>query len=103
MDKNISCLLFTVVNDLERTRDVINGYSYVRTIRNILIGKSDAAIAPNFSGKKYYGLISDLTLEETETMMDNMVKSKMLSCIYTSHGKLYCTPDYHDDICRRKL
>lgn len=94
MDKKLSRLLIEIVKDLEDTREIIHGYSYVRTIRNILIEK-DAAIAPNFKDKYYYGLIGNLTLEETEFMLDSMIKSNRLSCIHTNHGKLYCTKDYY--------
>ena len=41
-------LIIRMVKDLEDTRDMYYGYSYVRTIRNILVGKEGALIAPLF-------------------------------------------------------
>ncbi len=84
-------LLIRLVKDLEDTRSEYKGYSYVRTIRNILIGKEDAAIAPFFKGKPYYGQFETLTLERVEQMMDSLVSSYQLDVIRTEHGKLYCT------------
>lgn len=46
--QRVNELLIAMVKDLEDTREIYHGYSYVRTMRNILIGKEDAAIAPNF-------------------------------------------------------
>lgn len=101
MDKRICNLLLNIVKDLEHTRYKISGYSYVRTIRNILVGKEEAYIAPHFKDKPYYGLLDRLTLEETEQMMDEMVRNRELSVIHTEHGKLYCTNEYHEDVCKR--
>ncbi|WP_051200008.1 tetratricopeptide repeat protein [Butyrivibrio sp. FCS006] len=86
-----SDLLIRLVKDLEDTRSEYKGYSYVRTIRNILIGKEDAAIAPFFKGKPYYGQFEALTLERVEEMMDALVSSYQLDVIHTEHGKLYCS------------
>lgn len=95
MDKRIVELLVAVVRDLEDTRYQINGYSYVRTIRNILVGNPDAIIAPNFKQKPYYGIVDHLTLEETEKLLDNVANTNRLICDYREHGKLYCTPEYY--------
>ncbi len=93
--------LISMVKDLEDTRAKYNGYSYVRTMRNILIGKNDAAIAPFFVEKKYYGLFSDLMMEECEKIMDTLVSRNKIEYVITDHGKLYCTKDYHDYLCRK--
>ena len=50
-----SDVLIKMVKDLEDTREIYHGYSYVRTMRNILTGKRSATIAPWFQGKEYYG------------------------------------------------
>ena len=44
--QRVNELLIGMVKDLEDTREMYQGYSYVRTMRNILIGKEDAVIAP---------------------------------------------------------
>ncbi len=72
-DEKVNGLLIRLVKDLEDTRSEYRGFSYVRTIRNILIGKEDAAIAPFFEGKPYYGIFETLTLEQVEQMMDSLV------------------------------
>lgn len=94
-------LFVKMVRDLEDTREDHRGYSYVRTMRNILIGKKDAEIAPLFEGKPYYGIFSDLSLEAMEQIMDAFVQLGQLEVEYTNHGKLYCTPEYYSRICRR--
>lgn len=94
-------LLIAMVRDLEDTREHYHGYSYVRTMRNILIGKEDAAIAPVFKNKDYFGCFQELTLEELERMMDKLVKNNKLDVIHTSHGKLYCTHEYHEHLCKK--
>lgn len=94
-------LLIAMVRDLEDTREHYHGYSYVRTMRNILIGKEDAVIAPVFKNKEYFGCIQELTLEELERIMDKMVKNERLDVIHTSHGKLYCTHGYHKHLCKK--
>lgn len=101
MDKRVADLLVRLIKDMEDTREMIFGYSYVRTIRNILIGKADAIIAPNFKDKDYYGIISNLSLEETEVILDSMVKANILACVHTKHGKLYCTQDYFIKMCKK--
>ena len=45
-------MIIKMIKDLEDTRDKYNGYAYVRTMRNILVGKKDAAIAPYFKNSK---------------------------------------------------
>ena len=92
----IAMLLVQIVKDLEDTRHKYGGYAYVRTIRNILIGKKDATIAPNFINKHYYGIINELTLEETEKLLDSLLRDNKLQCIFTEHGKLYCTLDFYE-------
>ncbi len=89
-------LIIKMVKDLERTREDYCGYAYVRTIRNILVGKESAAIAPLFKDKLYYGQFFSLRLDEVEYMMDTLVKKGLLKIIYTQRGKLYCTPEYYD-------
>lgn len=96
MDARVLDLLVNIVRDLEDTRIEIQGYSYVRTIRNILIGKQEAVIAPNFKGKPYYGVLKSLTLEETESLLDAAVNANKLICDYRAHGKLYCTIEYYN-------
>ena len=97
MNNVIAILLEQIVKDLEITRHKYSGYAYVRTIRNILIGKEDAVIAPHFKEQYYHGVISELTLEETEKLLDSLVKEGKLQCIYTEHGKLYCTLEFYED------
>lgn len=94
-------LLIGMVKDLEETREKYHGYSYVRTMRNILIGKEDAAIAPEFKGLPYYGQFEELTLEALEQMIDVLVETNQLEVVHTEHGKLYCTKEYHDYLCRK--
>lgn len=93
--------IFQMVRDLENTRWKYHGYSYVRTMRNILIGKSDAAIAPLFSNKEYYGIYEELTLNQLESIMDIFVETGQLECVFTEHGKLYCTKQYYDSYCAK--
>ena len=95
-------MFITMVKDLEDTRDIYGGYSYIRTMRNILVGKEDAAIARYFKGKPYYGVFPSLKLEDLETMMDSFVQANLIDVIYTQHGKLYCTPEYHEEYCKKK-
>ena len=95
-------LIIGMIKDLEDTRDIYHGYSYVRTMRNILIGKKDAAIAPFFEGKPYYGQFKDLTLELLEQIMDVLVETKQIEVVLTEHGKLYCTHEYHEYLCKKK-
>lgn len=102
MDKSISKLLIGIINDLENTQDYICGYSYCRTIRNILVGNPKAVIASNFTNKQYYGLVKHLSLKETEEMMDDLVKSNKVTYIFTGHGKMYCSFDYYKSKCMRK-
>ena len=90
-----------LVKDLEDTRDQYHGYAYVRTLRNIIVGKKDAAIAPLFQGKPYYGCVPYLTLQETEKIFDALVQINQLELILTEHGKLYCTPEYHEYLCQK--
>ena len=75
----------------EDTRGKYWGFSYVRTMRNILVGKETAVIAPFFKGKPYYGIFETLQLSSLEMMMDSLVRSGELDVIYTDRGKLYCT------------
>lgn len=95
-------LLISMVKDLENTRENFFGYSYVRTMRNILIGKEDAAIAPLFKDKEYFGCFYELKLDVLEEMMDELVKKNKLDAIYTEHGKLYCSHEYHESYCKKK-
>ena len=95
-------MLLKMIRDLEDTRDTYNGYSYVRTMRNILIGKKDAAIAPFVQNKPYYGLFPQLTLEQLEKIMDMLVNTNQIDVILTKHGKLYCTHEYHEHLCEKK-
>jgi uncharacterized protein YpbB len=100
VDKRISRLLIRIINDLENTQDYICGYSYCRTIRNILVGNPKAVIASNFTDKQYYGIIDHLSLRETEIMLDYLVKSNQVTCTFTEHGKMYCTFDYYRSKCK---
>ena len=88
-------LLVRMVRDLEKTKYRFHGYAYRRTLRNILIGKEDAAIAPYFKGKAYHGIYAYLTLEAVTLKMDALVRRHLLDVIYTDHGKLYCTPEHY--------
>lgn len=95
-------LLVSMVRDLEDTRGKYNGYSYVTTIRNILVGKETAYIAPFFVTKPYYGLYSRLSKDETRSLMDSLISEGELDYIISDKGKkLYCTHEYHDRLCRR--
>lgn len=85
--------ILQIIKDLENTREKYWGFAYVRTIRNILIGKENAAIAPNFSDKNYYGIIDHLRLDELEFIMDTMVGWHLIDIVYTNHGKLYCSEE----------
>lgn len=89
-------LIVKMVKDLERTRKFYCGYAYVRTMRNILVGKEGAVIAPYFKNEPYYGQYYRLSLEEVEMMMDQLVRTGRLRVIRTSRGKLYCTPEYYE-------
>lgn len=91
-----------MVRDLEESQERYNGYAYIRTMRNILVGKKDACIAPYFIEKQYYGLVSKLKLEELENIMDRLVVNGELDVIYTEHGKLFCTHEYHEEMCKKK-
>ena len=91
-----------MIKDLEDTRDIYHGYSYVRTMRNILVGKEDAAIAPYFKDKPYYGSFPHLKLEDLENIMDTFVKANLIDVVLTKHGKLYCTHEYHNEICKKQ-
>lgn len=93
-------LLVSMVRDLEVTRDKYNGYSYVTTIRNILVGKESACIAPFFVGKPYYGLYARLSKDETRLMMDRLISEGKLDYIISGKGKkLYCTHEYYEELC----
>jgi hypothetical protein len=102
MDKQVRKLLIGIINDLENTQDYICGYSYCRTIRNILVGNPKAVIASNFTDKQYYGIAEHLSLKETEGMLECLVKSNQVTYIFTEHGKMYCTFDYYKSRCQRK-
>jgi hypothetical protein len=95
MDMRVSKLLLEIINDLENTQDYIRGYSYCRTIRNILVGNPKAVIASNFTDKQYYGIVEHLSLKETEGMLDCLVKSIHITYMFTERGKMYCTFDYY--------
>ena len=97
----ITELLLQMVKDLEDTREIYQGYSYVRTMRNILVGKEGALIAPYFQSKPYYGLFDELKLEEAEYYFDNLAKAGLLDIIHTDNGKLYCTHEHYEDMNRR--
>ena len=90
----IKNLMISMIKDLEDTRDIYGGYAYVRTMRNILIGKEDAAIAPFFKGKQYYGIVKDLKLEDVQIIMDRLEEANEIDVVFTNHGKLYCTHAY---------
>ena len=96
-------LFVQMVKDLENTRFKYHGYSYVRTMRNILIANQNAVIAVHFQDKPYYGIFSWLSLGEVEAMMDRVVSTGQLEIVWTDHGKLYCTPDYHNYLCRKTV
>jgi hypothetical protein len=69
-------------------------------MRNILVGKPDAAIAPYFKDKIYHGIIDKLPKEDLEIKMESLVKKGFLDYIISDNGKkLYCTHDYHDMLC----
>ncbi len=88
-------MLVMMVKDLEDTREKYKGYSYPRTMRNILIGKRDAIIAPWFRRRPYYGRIQKLSLDEMTRIMDLLVRYGQLNYIISdSNKKLYCTNDY---------
>lgn len=101
MDMRISKLLQEIISDLENTQEYVSGYSYCRTIRNILTGNPKAVIASNFTNKQYYGIVEHLSLKETEEMLDYLVKSNRITYIFTERGKMYCTFDYYQSKCRR--
>ena len=84
-------LFVKMVRDLERTRASYGGYAYVRTMRNILVGKTNAAIAPFFKDEPYYGQYYKLSLDQVEDMADELVAANRLKIIYTARGKLYST------------
>ncbi len=88
--------LLCIVKDLEETRDIYSGFSYARTIRNILVGKETAIIAPFFDKKEYYGYLDYISIKSVEQILDNLVAEKQLWFVYTEHGKLYCTKDYYE-------
>jgi len=94
-------LLVSIVKDLENTRDKYSGYAYIRTIRNILVGKEDAIIAPHFKECIYYGIYGGLRLDEVEDKMNRLVIKGKLNIIYTEHGKLYCTHEYYKEQKRK--
>ena len=95
-------LLVQMIKDLEDTREIYQGYSYVRTMRNILTGNKQAAIAPHFRDKPYYGQFKNLKLEVLEQMLDSLVTTNQIDVLLTEHGKLYCTHDYHEYMCKKK-
>ncbi len=94
MANNFDNELLGIVKDLENTRQIYHGYAYPRTIRNILVGKQNAVIAPFFTKKRYYGLFARLSLDAVSQAMDKLVSLNKITCIYTDRGKLYCTWDY---------
>lgn len=94
MNKVISKLLLELLQDLENTQTYIHGYGYCRTIRNILVGNKNAVIASNFKNKKYYGIFNYLSLKDTEKLLNKLVERNMITCIFTEHGKMYCTYSY---------
>ena len=101
MKNTDNSLLVSMVRDLEMTRGKYNGYSYVTTIRNILVGKESAYIAPFFVTKPYYGMFARLSKDETRRMMDKLISTGELDYIISDKGKkLYCTHEYHDHLCR---
>ena len=102
-DPLLDQLLLRMVKDLEDTRDIYYGYSYVRTIRNILVGKDGAVIAPFFKGKTYYGVCDTLELATVEKILDGLVSQNQLSVIYIRRGKLYCTNDYYASTARKSV
>ena len=88
MNNQIYKFVIEIVQDLENTREDIHGYPYVRTIRNILIGKEDAIIAPNFKNKQYYGLVNELTLQETEKILDYLVVTNQITYFPMTYMKI---------------
>jgi hypothetical protein len=95
MDMQISEFLIGIINDLEDTQEYVSGYSYCRTVRNILVGNPKSVIASNFTNKQYYGIIGSLSLKETEELLDYLVKLNQITYMFTKRGKMYCTFDYY--------
>lgn len=94
MNKEVSKLLVEILTDLENTQSYYHGYGYRRTIRNILIGNKDSEVAANFTDKKYYGIMKFLSLEDTENLLNQLVKENIITYDITEHGKMYCTFTY---------
>ena len=90
-----SSSIIKLVKDLEDTREEYGGYSYVRTIRNILEGNENSEIANHFSNKEYYGAYEFLSLSRAEEIMDELVAEGKLKVILAKRGKLYCTKEYY--------
>ena len=101
MGSDLMDMLVKMIKDLEDTREKYHGYAYIRTMRNILVGKDNAIIAQHFKAKPYYSLFHKLALENTERMMDTLVHMNKIDIVWTDHGKLYCTPEYHNYLCAR--
>ena len=49
----------------------------------------------HFKNKQYYGLVNELTLQETEKILDYLVVTNQITYFFTQNGKLYCTFDYY--------
>ena len=86
----LESLLVQMVKDLEETAWKFHGYAYPRTIRNILIGKEDAEIAPNFKGKPYHGIASkDLKIVDASDILDGMVAKGYLDSFISDRNVHY--------------
>lgn len=94
MNKDISKLLVEILRDIENTQSFYHGYGYRRTVRNILVGNKDSEVAVNFTNKKYYGIMKNLSLEDTENLLNQLVKENIITYNITEHGKMYCTFSY---------
>lgn len=58
------------------------------TIRNILVGKESAYIAPFFVTKPYYGMFARLSKDETRRMMDNLISAGELDYLREFGGNI---------------
>jgi hypothetical protein len=96
MINNTKELILQMVKDLENTSWTYHGYAYKRTMRNILIGNKNAYIAPCFTDKPYYGIFRSMTLQQVESMADELVASGRLSYVLTNRGRLYLSIPYQE-------
>lgn len=96
-------MFVSMIKDLENTRESYGGYSYVRTMRNILTGNKDATIAPFFKDKPYYGIFPYLKLSVLEEVLDSLVREKQIEVMITERGKLYCSHEYYEFLNKKKV